>query len=152
MKIINTFLTITALIVGVTMGLYLLGGYEKKSNLKLASLFSEEVLFFKYKTYENEEAMKQDLQSMERYIYMEEEGKPTVYLAITGEKENSQKIKEFFEKKGYSIKEEEMTMEQEDFLNILKQYDAVLKNTDDEAVIDAIIKQVIEKYQEVYEH
>ncbi len=148
MKIINYFVTFVCISFGIAIGFYLLNGYEDKENIKLVNLSSEELIFFKYKEYNNEDEMKKDVLNLNSYIYTKENDKYHVYLAITKNEKNISKIKGFFEKKGYVISEEKIMVSNEHFLKQIENYDLLLQNTDKEEVIEAIISGVLEKYEE----
>lgn len=148
MKIINYFVTFVCISFGIAIGFYLLNSYEDKENIKLANLSSEELIFFKYKEYNNEDEMKKDVMNLNSYIYTKENNKYHVYLAITKNEKNISKIKGFFEKKGYVISEEKIMVSNEHFLKQIENYDLLLQNTDKEEVIEAIISGVLEKYEE----
>lgn len=147
MKWINSFLTTICILFGAFFGFYLLNGYDKKEKIALANLNKEELYFLKYKEYTTIEELEND-KTLNDYIYTNQNGKYQVYLAITQNEKNLQKIKEFFEKKGYVISEEKIMISNETFIEILKQYDTLLENTNKEDVIEAIICQVLAKYEE----
>ena len=148
MKIINYFVTFVCISFGIAIGFYLLNGYEDKENIKLVNLSCEQLIFFKYKEYNNEDEMKKDVLNLNSYIYTKENDKYHVYLAITKNEKNISKIKGFFEKKGYVISEEKIMVSNEHFLKQIENYDLLLQNTDKEEVIEAIISGVLEKYEE----
>ena len=141
MKVLNYLLTIFCIAFGITIGFYLLNGYDNKEKISLVHLSKEELIFFKYKEYTSEEEMKKDTLNLDSYIYTKNDDQYIVYLAITKNEKNVDKIKGYFEKKGYVISEEKITVSNESLLKQIDDYDLLLANTEKE-------DGVLEKYEE----
>ena len=73
-----------------------------------------------------------------------------VYAGFTTKSKNVQKLKDFFEKKGYSIYVKEINLPSSNFTEVLKQYDLLLERTDDETAIEAINASILSEYEEAY--
>lgn len=87
---------------------------------------------------------------LDYYIYEKNNDMYYVYASFSTNLENVEKLKEFFEKKGYSIYVKEISLLSSSFTEILKQYDLLLEKTDDDSAIGAIIASVLSEYEEVY--
>ena len=59
------------------------------------------------------------------------------------------KIQNYYKSLGYDTVLEEKITDDEDFINILKQYDELLNKTDDNESIKVICNQVLAKYEEL---
>jgi len=126
------------------MGTFLIKQY---STIKT---FSEKntVYFLKLGVYDTKQAMDDNTHDFNYYIYKEEDSKYHVYVAITKDKNNLDKLKGYFKNKGYIINEEEFDIKNESFITILNQYDELLRNTKDDQTISAICNQILSKYEE----
>ena len=63
--------------------------------------------------------------------------------------DNAEKIVEFYKNKGYDAIIKKFEITNKDFLDLLVNYDEILKTTNDDTVISSIINQVLMKYEEV---
>jgi len=63
--------------------------------------------------------------------------------------ENVDKIKGYYEQKGYDIYVKQININNENFSVVLEQYDGLLKESSDPEVIGTICSQVLNKYEEL---
>lgn len=140
---------ILCIICGFLMGFFLYSSYDKKINLKPVFSSLEKVYIFKIGKYTNVNEMNNSLKNLDNYIYRIENNNYIVYSAITRNKENISKIKGYFKTLGYIVNEEEIFIDNNDFIKILDTYDEMLFNTNDNKVIENIINGVINKYKEI---
>ncbi len=82
------------------------------------------------------------------YITIKEDQKYYTYLGMTTEKENALKIKELYEKRNIPIYIKEKTIENEEFLSSLSQYDILLENTNQLDEIENILETILSTYEE----
>ncbi len=143
------FPIMVAVFIGSVCGYFILNQYPDKQNLY--SVFSEEykLYFLQVGVYSTKENMEQNLNNEHYYIYSEVDGMYYVYLAITKQEENIDKLKGYFNSLGYDIYVKEFTLDNESFKNIIDQYDALLEGTDDINTIKAICSQILAKYEEL---
>ena len=87
--------------------------------------------------------------TLSNYIYNEINNKFYVYIGITNDKDNLVKLTNYFSKLGYNVYTEEFLVTNSRFLEVLKNYDSILNNTDDDVVIASISSQVLTKYEEI---
>ena len=71
-----------------------------------------------------------------------------VYIGISLDSENVNKIQEYYKKQGINTIIKTTTLTDSTFIDSLKQYDMVLKETTAEDTIKEICKQVLSKYKE----
>lgn len=138
------------IICGFSMGIFLYSSYEKKAVIKPVFENKEKIYFLKVGTYKTENEMVQSLKNTSNYIYRIKDNNYIAYLAMTSKSENIEKIKGYFKKIGYIVSEEEIYIDNSNFIEILSTYDEMLVNTQDDKVIENIIIGVINKYKETF--
>lgn len=146
----NLILAIICLGLGIYMGYVMFNGY-KVEETKLVSISSkiDKLYFIQIGVYSNLEEMKQKLSNLENYTYTKEKGLYHVYVGITKKEENKKKLEEYFNKLGYDTYVKEFEIENENFNEVLIQYDNLLKETNDEKAIETICNQILNKYEEL---
>lgn len=123
---------------------------EKKEAKEVSAIQKSANLYFvQVGVYSKIENMKSAMENIESYIYTEQDGKYYVYIGITGNEENLQKLKGYFEKQSYNIYIKEIMIENSAFLEVLSQYEQLLKEATDDESIKSIIKGVLAKYEEL---
>ena len=106
-----------------------------------------ELYFLQVGIYNSEDEMKEQLKNIKYYMFNNKNNKYYTYLAITSDLENKNRLVNYYASKGYELKEKIYKINDEKFLEILSQYDLMLKESDDE-VIESIESQVLAKYEE----
>jgi len=143
------FPIISALLVGFLLAKFMIDQYDKKEKLKMVFNFSENIYFIQQGVYSTKESMEKNLTDFAYYIYNVENEKYYVYVGITKSKENSEKLKDFYNSLGYITYIKEISVDSDAFISVLEQYDNLLTETDDEKTIKAICSQVLSKYEEL---
>ena len=124
--------------------------YEKDEILNTSSdAISEKVYFIQVGVYSSLENMKTAMEKTSNYIYQKENDKYNVYVGMTKEKENIEKLKGYFERKSYNIYIKEITVTNRAFLDMLAQYDLLLKEATSDESISTVQKSVLAKYEEL---
>lgn len=146
----NLILIIVCLGLGTYMGYIMFDSY-KKEETKPVSIGSKinKLYFIQIGVYSNLDDMKQKLSNIENYTYTKENNLYHVYVGITKNEENKEKIKEYFNKLGYDTYVKEFEIENENFNEVLTQYDILLKETNDEKTIATVCNQILNKYEEL---
>lgn len=72
-----------------------------------------------------------------------------VYLGITRDNKNAQKIKKIYEKKGYQTYVKEQNISNEEFYNNVTQFDLLINSTNKESEILTIEEVVLANYEEL---
>ena len=142
-------LTILAISIGFFMGKLFLEQYEGYDGIKLTSSNGEILFFIKYGEYNSADEMEKDTLNLENYIYNVINDKYYVYVGITNDKDNLVKLTNYFSSKGYNVITEEFLITNKAFLEELKNYDEIIKTTDDEIVLSSICSQILTKYEEI---
>lgn len=140
---------LSALLVGFLLAKFMIDQYDKKENIKTVFNSSETVYFIQQGIYSTKESMEKNMTDFAYYIYNIENDKYYTYIGITKTKENSDKLKGFYEKKGYITYIKEVKVDNQTFIEILNQYDKLLESTNDDSTIKAICNQTLSKYEEL---
>lgn len=99
-----------------------------------------------YSTIEN---MKKSCSNIENYIYMEEDSKYHVYVAVTGNETNLEKLKGYFAEQGYVTYKKTLVIHNAKFIEELEKYDDLLSKTEDMKAIRVVITNVLNSYKEL---
>ena len=142
-------LTILAISIGFFMGKLFLEQYDNYEGIKLTSSNGEILYFIKYGEYNSLDDMEKNTLNLENYIYNVINNKYYVYIAITNDNDNLVKLNNYYSKMGYNVITEEFLITNKRFLEVLKNYDEIIKATDDEMVISSICSQILSKYEEI---
>ncbi len=140
--------TILSLLIGGYLG-YLIFNQYKQNNVTTFSESDEPIYFLQQGVYSSEESILSNTKEISDYIYFKEDDKYKVYVGITTSKENAEKISNIFKDKNIDIYIKEMGISDKAFVEKLKQYDELIKATEDQNVILGIIKQILSEYEQV---
>lgn len=147
---LNTYLPlILCLTVGFFMGKLMFSQYDDKQGLKLVSSASEKVYFIQQGVYSSKESMEKNTSNLTYYIYTIDNDRYYVYIGITKNEENLDKLKGYFDSLGYNIYVKEFYISSESFITVLDQYETMLSETTDSKTIGAICSQILSKYEEL---
>ena len=91
---------------------------------------------------------KKNFKNYEKYLYIKLEDGYHLYLGITKNKEIASRLKEYYEKLGYSIYVKETIIESQEFLSILGEYDKILNIATDKDIKE-VEKIIISNYKEM---
>ena len=145
-KYLLTF--IIALIVGFFLSNFFLKQYDDFEGIKVANK-GETLYFIQYGVFSTLESLEENTISLQNYVYNKQDNLYYVYVGITKLKENAEKIVNYYKNIGNETLIKEYGITNKTFLELLENYDTVLKNTNDETAIASIINQVLVKYEEV---
>lgn len=140
--------TILSLLIGGYLG-YLIFNQYKQNNITTFNESDEPIYFLQQGVYSNEESILSNTKEISDYIYFKEDDKYKVYVGITTNKENAEKISNIFKDKNIDIYIKEMGISDKAFVEKLKQYDELIKATEDQNVILGIVKQILSEYEQV---
>lgn len=138
-----------AILVGLAFGKFMLSQYQNPSSIISVMSNSFKVYFLELGVYDDEQQVKVATAEFPYYIYMLKDGKYYVYIGITQNETNLEKIKGYYEEKGYIITVRNYEIDNDAFLTVLSQYDTLLLESDDISIIDGVCSQVLTKYEEL---
>ena len=138
-----------SIIVGFFTTKFIFSEYGQTEKLYPVFSSGENLYFIQQGVYSSEESVKTNLSKFNNYIYTIINGKYYVFIGITKSLENSLKMQEFYKKNGYVTYVKEFRVKDSEFLVAVDNYDAILKETNDDEVIKTIMDQTIAKYKEL---
>ena len=138
---------IISLLVGFLLSFYMLKEYE---SIDIIPVFNtkETAYLVQQGVYSSIESMQENTSHLTDYIYSVIDNMYYVYIGISLESDNVEKIQEYYKNKDINTIIKTTTISDNDLINSLKQYDMVLKETSEEETIKEIIKQTLSKYKE----
>ena len=142
------FPVITSFLIGTVMAIILISGYDDAESITVSGS-AKKIYYVQRGVYSSKDSMEKNMSSFSHYVYNVEDNKYYTYIGITGNKENADKIKDYYKKQGYDTYVKEKITDNESFVTILGQYEEILKNTKDEGTIETICNQVLSKYEEL---
>ena len=136
-----------SLLIGVLLSFYILKEYE---NLNIFSTFKENetAYLIQQGVYSSMESMQENTTHLSDYIYSVIDNMYYVYIGISLNSENVNKLQKYYKEKNIDTIIKTTTLTDKQLIETLKQYDMVLSNTTDENTIGEICKQVLSKYQQ----
>ncbi len=145
-KYLLTFLI--AIVIGFFLSNFFLRQYNDFNGIKVSGI-GEELYFIQYGVFSNLESLEENTIELQNYVYTKQDNLYYVYVGITKIEENAKKIVELYKSLGYDTIIKKFSITNKDFLELLVNYDEVLKSTNDNTAISSIISQVLTKYEEV---
>ena len=125
-------------LIGAFLGFYLFKEYDSNVSIKPVFNFSQDkVYFLQLGAYSTLDKAKEASKDFTNYLYIIEDNNYHVYIAITASLDNANKLKALFKEKGYNIYIKEKYVNNDNFINLLNQYDEVISKSDE---YEAILK------------
>lgn len=137
-----------SLILGVFMAYFIIRQYEDMPALAVSSE-AETLYYIQRGVYSDMDSMQEGMKDFTHYIYNVEDNQYYAYIGITTNKENALKIQNYYKSIGYDTFLKDKITDNDDFINVLRQYDELLSKTDDTESIKVICNQVLSKYEEL---
>ncbi len=138
---------IVSLLVGFLLSFYMLKEYEKTDIFPVFNE-SETAYLIQQGVYSSMESMQENTTHLTDYIYSVIDDMYYVYIGISLDSSNVNKLQEYYKSKDINTIIKTTTLTDQEFIETLRQYDMVLNNTSDEDTIKEICKQVLSKYKE----
>ena len=145
-KYLFTFLL--ALIIGFFLSNFFLRQYKDFDGIKVSGL-GENLYFIQFGAFSSLESLEKNTISLQNYVYNKQDDLYYVYVGITKLEENAKKLVNYYKSLGYDVIIKEFEINNKNFIELLVNYDEILKNTDDKAAISSVVNQVLMKYEEV---
>ncbi len=138
---------ITAIILGGISGKILFSKYENIDKYLFDD--NKRVYFLEEGVYSNKKSLETNTKNINPKLVVEDNNKYYVYVGITKNKKNANKIKKMYDDKGYSIYQKEKSISNLEFLNNVEQFDMLIENTKKERDISTIQEVVLANYEEM---
>lgn len=100
-------------------------------------------------SYNNEDSLDETFESEEDYLIVEEDGKYNVYVGITTDLVNANKIKNLYQNKNIETYIKPTVINNVEFVNNLEQYDILISEVDSEENIISISDVILSSYEEM---
>ncbi len=140
---------IISVIFGILFSIILYINYKSNSN-KEDTLTN--VYFLQIGAYKNYENVSIATKLIPSYLVIKENDLYHIYIGITKNSKNVEKIKEFYTKNGNNIYVSNKNIIGNDFVKKLETYDYLLSEAKDEEVIYTINKEILNSYEEYYKN
>ncbi len=137
---------VLSILIGLFFGKIFFDNYDSNS----LTVFDEKdkVYMLQIGVYSSKEKMASSFKNYEKYLYISNDDGYHLYVGITKSKDLASKIKEYYEKLGYSIYVKENIIDNQSFLSVLGEYDKIIDITSN-SDIPEIEKIVISNYKEM---
>lgn len=142
------FWVFMALISGAFLGKVTFDKYENLDIQNVISL-NNKIYMLKYGTYANLDEMQDDVTGVDRYIYIQNGDRISAYVAISTTKKNINKIKDIYLSKNLKLTIEKVTINNDEFVQNLNEYEKLLEATEDEKSLLIIENQILSCYEKV---
>ena len=139
--------TIIAIIIGIVLGRYTFNEY-KETTISTMKNTDQYVYLMQYGVYKEEKNMIENTKKLKNYLYFLDNDGYHVLIGITKNKKNKQKIVESYEILT-NIYMKKVKIDNEEFLELLNQYDSLIEQTNDKEIINNAQKQILSKYEEL---
>lgn len=139
---------IVALVSGAMLGKLTFDRYEEIDVQQTISL-NDKIYMIKYGTYKSEDEMANKVTDVERYIYIEDDGKYKAYVGASTTKKNAQKIVDIYTNKNIELTIEKVVINNDEFIQNLNEYEKLLEATEDERSLIIIQKQIMSCYEQL---
>lgn len=137
-----------SLILGIGMAYFIIKQYEEMPALAVSS-DAETLYYIQRGVYSDLDNMKNNMKEFSHYIYNVEDNQYYAYIGVTTNKDNALKIQNYYKSIGYETFLKDKITDNEDFINVHRQYDELLAKTNDNESIKTICNQVLAKYEEL---
>lgn len=138
---------LVAIIIGVILGKYTFNKYEEASITTMKET-SDYIYLMQYGVYKDENNMKENTKNLKNYLFYLDKDGYHVLIGITKNKKNKQKIVDSYEIMT-NIYMKRVKIDNNEFIELLDQYDSLIKQTDDKEIIINAEKQILSKYEEL---
>ena len=147
MKKSNLIPIILSLAIGIYLGNIIYTSY--KNNLKLEESFNEDNVAYilQQGVYSSKDSMNENTKNLTDYIYVLDNNKYVVFVCITSNMDNANKIKTIYNDKGIDIYIKDINISDSAFYEKLKEYDKMISNNSDNNEILNIEEQVLKEYE-----
>lgn len=145
-KYLLTFLL--ALVIGFFLSNLFIKQYDNYTGFKISNMGTE-LYFIQYGVFSSLESMERETIELENYVYNIDSDMYYVYVGITKNEKNANKIMNYYKTLGYDTILKQYDITNDNFLEEVENYDNILLSTEDTTAIASLINQILTKYEEV---
>ena len=137
-----------AILSGVILGYLTFDRYDDL-NIRNVIKLDDGVYMIKYGTFYNMDDMVDSVKEVNRYIYINEEEKYDVYIAISKSYENINRILDIYENKIKDLKIEKVNINNDEFIQNLDEYEKLLTAASSNESLLIIENQILSCYEKL---
>ena len=139
---------LVSLIIGFFLSYFLLTRYKDFKGITVSNE-GDEYYFLSLGKYSSKEKMEEAGVNLENYVYRKDGINYYMYVGITKNKDNIEKMKNYYISKNINVSVNEFYISSDKFSEAIDNLDNILINSNDEVVITEIINQGLNKYEEI---
>jgi len=141
-----SFTFLIAIVTGFFLSYFFINQYNDFNGIKVSGT-GEDVYFIQYGVFSSLESMEKETISLANYIYSKINNLYYVYIGITKNSNNANKIVDYYKNLGYETIIKKYQITNNSILQIIDNYDKVLLETDDNTTIASLINQILIEYE-----
>lgn len=146
MNIKFIFPIILAIFLGYFCGFIVFKEYKSSDTLAYAN---NQAYFLQYGVFSSKDSLNTNTNDLKSFVKTKEKDKYHVYVGITRDKANMEKIKGLYQVKGYDLYTKVLEIKDLEFINNLDQYDLLLNSAKTNEEIESILKTILSSYEEI---
>ena len=139
---------LVSLIIGFFLSYFFLTQYKDFKGITV-STEGDEYYFLSNGKYSSKEEMENSGVNLENYVYRKDGINYYMYVGITKNKDNAEKMKNYYASKNINVEIKDFYISSNKFKEAIDNLDNILINSNDEVVITEIINQGLNKYEEI---
>lgn len=139
---------LVSLIIGFFLSYFFLTQYKDFKGITVSNE-GDEYYFLSSGKYSNKEEMEKSGVNFENYVYRKDGINYYMYVGITKNKDNAEKMKNYYASKNINVEIKDFYISSNKFKEAIDNLDNILINSNDEVVITEIINQGLNKYEEI---
>ena len=139
---------LVSLLIGFFLSYFLLTRYKGFKGISVSNS-GDLYYFLSYGKYESKDDMESRGVGLENYVYRKDGINYYMYIGITKNKDNADKMKNYYGTKNIDVTVEEFYISSKDFSDAISNLDNILINSNDDVVVAEIINQGLNKYEEI---
>lgn len=137
-----------SLIIGFFLSYFFLTQYKGFKGITVSNE-GDEYYFLANGQYSSKEEMDSAGVNLENYVYRKDGINYYMYVGITKNKDNAEKMKNYYASKNINVEIKDFYISSNKFSEAIDNLDNILINSNDEVVVTEIINQGLNKYEEI---
>lgn len=140
-------LAVIFVVLGAVCGNYL---YKKAPDTVSVFQTNQTFYFLQEGIYSSKDIMQENVGDLMNKLVVLEDNKYYVYVGITMDQDNANKIKKIYENMGYPIYIKKMTLDNEEFASNVSQFDLLVQESDTDEDVLTVEEVVLANYEQIF--
>ncbi len=140
-------LAVIFVVLGAVCGNYL---YKKAPDTVSVFQTNQTFYFLQEGIYSSKDIMQENVGDLMNKLAVLEDNKYYVYVGITMDQDNANKIKKIYENMGYQIYIKKMTLDNEEFASNVSQFDLLVQESDTDEDVLTVEEVVLANYEQIF--